>query len=246
MEHEEISTYFRILTLVDKGLRDGIYTAYEIEMAKKDPGYPNEFEGDYGVGKGNIFNTKLLDECIAKYPLEPQGGPRILIIDPAFGDIETSSKFGVVGMEKRDKMIYVVHAEEYARPDEAVMIEKVAQIYHQGRYHSLLVDGHYTGLIKAWRNGGRDREKCSTFGVRTQGRVAHMTTNATLKIENDGVRIHEAFVGLVGQLKAVQYMKDGSGKPDKKQFPFDMGDPFTYGCDYWTVKMGGRMLKGKF
>lgn len=246
MEHEKISTYERILTLVDKGLRDGIYTKYEVTQAQKDPGYPSEFEGQYGAGIGNIFNTKLLDACIQTYPLESQGGPRLLIIDPAFGDVETSSKFGVVGFERRDEMLHVVHAEEYARPDEAVMIEKVAQIFHQGKFHTLLVDGHYTGLIKAWRNGGRDRERCSTYPVRTQGKVAAMTTNATLKIENDGVRIHPAFTGLIGQLKAVQYMKDGSGKPDKKAFPFDMGDPFTYGCDYWTTKAGGRMLKGKF
>jgi len=89
-----------------------IYTEYEIEMAQKSPSFQREFNLQYGIGIGNIFNPKLIDRCTMEYPIESQGGIRILSVDPAFGQSETSSSFGIVGWERRaDKKIYCVRAE---------------------------------------------------------------------------------------------------------------------------------------
>ena len=59
-----------------------------------------EYEGHYGIGIGNIFDYKLLDDITEEYELSHQGGIRVLSVDPAFGSSEDSSKFGIVGLER--------------------------------------------------------------------------------------------------------------------------------------------------
>jgi len=239
METESDSIYTRIFSLVDKGIRDGIYTDYEITEAKKSLSYAREYEGQYGIGIGNIFNYKLLDEITESYPLQPSGGIRILNIDPAFGSSETSSKFGYVGFEKRGDIKYVVDAGEIARGSPVAMNSFIISKYKTGRYSLLQVDSAFPGLIRDWSAAG-----LNTKGVIFKDVLTDMTTNADQEVKDMKVRIHPSFAGLLSQLKSIEFNE--KGHPDKKKLNFDMGDAFLMGLFYWFKRITARKLKGKF
>jgi hypothetical protein len=246
MEREEESQYTRIFSLDDKGIRDGIYSDYEIAEAKKSSGYPREYQGLYGIGIGNIFNYKAIDASVEEYPLEAQGGIRVLSIDPAFGDSETSSKFGIVGLEKRGDIIYVTDAQQFARPSGEAMLERVAAIYHDKRYHQLRCDSAFPGVIRDLNSGNEklERKPCRTDGVVFKDVLTEMTVNAETKINEGKVKIHPNFADLMSQLKAIEY--NDKGHPDKKKLTFDMGDAFIMGLHYWRMHIKGRKLKSRF
>jgi len=239
METENDSIYTRIFSLVDKGITDGIYTDYEIKEAKKSLSYPSEYEGQYGVGRGNIFDYHLLDEITEQYGLAPQGGIRILCIDPAFGSSEDSSKFGYVGFEKRGDIIHVVDAGEIARASPTAMNSFVASKYKAGRYSRCEVDSAFPGLIRDWHTLG-----VAVKGVVFKDVLTDMTTNADQAVKDKRVRIHPSFSGLLSQLKSIEF--NDKGHPDKKKLNFDMGDCFLMGLFYWGKRITVRKLKGKF
>ncbi len=246
MEKESDTIYTRIHSLVEKGFRDGIYTDYEIEQAKKSLSYPSEYEGKYGVGRGNIFNYELLDEITEQYGLEPQGGIRILNVDPAFGSSEDSSKFGYVGFEKRGEIKYVVDAGEFSRASPEGMVDWIVSKFNDGKYTTLQVDSAFPGLIRDWNAGSpkTNRERINAMGVVFKDVLTEMTTNAMTQIQNQDVRIHPTFSELLSQLKAVEFNE--RGHPDKKKLTFDMGDCLLMGLYYWKTQVVARRLKGKF
>ena len=246
MEKETDSIYTRIHSLVDKGIRDGIYTDYEIQEAKRSLSYPREYEGQYGIGIGNIFNYKLLDEITENYALNPQGGIRILNVDPAFGSSEDSSKFGYVGFEKRGDIKYVVDAGEFSRASPEGMLDWIAAKFHDGRYTNLQVDSAFPGLIRDWNSGSAktSRRGINTSGVIFKDVLTDMTTNAMTQVQNKEVRIHPSFPGLTSQLKSIEFNE--KGHPDKKKLNFDMGDSFLMGLYYWKSETVVRRLKSKF
>jgi len=246
MEHETDSIYTRISSLVDKGVRDGIYTDYEIQEAKRSLSYPREYEGQYGIGIGNIFNYKLLDEITEQYGLEPQGGIRILNVDPAFGSSEDSSKFGYVGFEKRDEIKYVVDAGEFSRASPEGMVDWIVSKFIDGRYTALQVDSAFPGLIRDWVSGSTktSRKRINANGVVFKDVLTEMTTNAMTQVQNKEVRIHPSFSGLLSQLKSIEFNE--KGHPDKKKLTFDMGDSFLMGLFYWKAQTVVRRLKDKF
>ena len=248
IEKEGKSSIYTIHRLGYKVGMGKIYSEYEISEARKSPSFGREFDLQYGIGIGNIFNPKLIDRSTMDYDISHQGGIRILSVDPAFGQSETSSKFGIVGMERReDKKIYVVHAEQRARPSPEAMTEAVAQIYREGKYTLCQVDAAHSGIVRDWNNGSQKtgRKPINAMGIPFNENLDAMTTNAPLKINNDEVRIHYAFTDLIGQLKAVEY-EEGKNKPDKKKLKFDVGDAFLMGLNYWNIEYGGRKLKGDF
>lgn len=246
MEKESDSIYTKIFSLVDKGITDKIYTDYEIEQAKKSLAYASEYEGQYGVGRGNIFNYKLLDEITEQYELSPQGGIRILAVDPAFGGSETSSKFGIVGLERREGIIYVVEAQQHSRSSTEAMTERVAEIYIQGKYTVLQVDSAHPGLIRDWNSGSLkvNRPRLNAHGVIFKDVLTEMTVGAETKIKEKVIRIHPSFSDLISQLKSIEFNE--KGHPDKKKLTFDLGDAFLMGLNYWRTEVTFRKLKGKF
>jgi len=246
MESEEDSIYTKIFSLVDKGIRDGIYTDYEINEAKRSLSYPREYEGQYGIGIGNIFNYKLLDEITEQYELKPQGGIRILNVDPAFGSSKDSSKFGYVGFEKRGEIKYVVDAGEFSRASPEGMVDWIASKFHDGRYTNLQVDSAFPGLIRDWNSGSvkTNRKNVNTTGIIFKDVLTEMTTNAMTQVQNKEVRIHPSFSSLLSQLKSIEF--NDKGHPDKKKLTFDMGDSFLMGLFYWKAQTVVRRLKDKF
>jgi len=246
MEHETDSIYTRIHSLVDKGITDGIYTDYEISEAKKSLSYPREYEGQYGIGIGNIFNYKLLDEITEQYGLDPQGGIRILNVDPAFGSSEDSSKFGYVGFEKRAEIKYVVDAGEFSRASPEGMVDWIVSKFNDGKYTALQVDSAFPGLIRDWNAGSSktNRKPINANGVVFKDVLTEMTTNAMTQVQNKEVRIHPTFSGLLSQLKSIEFNEKGN--PDKKKLNFDQGDSFLMGLYYWKAQTVVRKLKDKF
>jgi len=215
MEHEVDSIYTKIFSLVDKGITDKIYTDYEIQEAKRSLSYPREYEGQYGIGIGNIFNYKLLDEITEQYGLEPQGGIRILNVDPAFGSSEDSSKFGYVGFEKRAEIKYVVDAGEFSRASPEGMVDWIVSKFNDGKYTALQVDSAFPGLIRDWNAGSSktSRKPINANGVVFKDVLTEMTTNAMTQVQNKEVRIHPTFSGLLSQLKSIEFNE--KGHPDK-------------------------------
>lgn len=248
MEKEEDSIYTKIFSLYEKGLaeKDPIYTPFEIEEAKKSRTFDAEYNGMYGIGRGNIFNHILLDEITEQYELSPQGGIRILAVDPAFGGSETSSKFGIVGLERREGIIYVVEAQQHSRSSTEAMTERVAQIYVQGKYTVLQVDSAHPGLIRDWNSGSVkvNRQRLNAHGVIFKDVLTEMTVGAETKIKEKVIRIHPSFSELISQLKSIEFNE--KGHPDKKKLTFDLGDAFLMGLNYWRTEITARKLKGKF
>lgn len=245
MEREESVLYTKVFSLVDKGIRDGIYSEYEISEARKSSGFAREYEGQYGIGIGNIFNYELLDDITVPYDLSPQGGIRILNVDPAFGNSDTSSKFGIVGFERRDGIMYVTDAEEHARPSPEAMLDYVVQKFEFGKYHQLRVDSAHPGLVRDWNNGSSktNRKAIPTTAVVFSETLVQMTVGADTKVKEKQVRIHPTFRDLIAQLKAVEFNEKGT--PDKKKLNFDLGDAFIMGLDYWRAELKGTIIKSK-
>lgn len=247
IKKEGQSSIYTIHSLDYKKGLGKIFSDYEIEEAKKSPSFEREYNLQYGIGIGNIFNSKLLDRCTMEYPIEPQGGIRILNVDPAFGQSETASSFGIVGWERReDKKIYCVHAERRDRPSPEVMTDYVAQVYHAGKYTLCQVDAAHSGLVRDWQSGSTktNRKPINAMGIAFSEKLEEMILNAPMKIQNDEVRIHPAFTDLISQFKAVEY--NDNGRPDKKKLSFDVGDAGIMGLNYWNIEYGGRKLKGDF
>jgi hypothetical protein len=247
MEKEPNSQYTKIFSLADKGIRDGIYTEYEIEESKKSTGYMREYMGVYGIGLGDIFGLQSIDDITEPYDLGNLGGARILNVDPAFGESEDASKFAWCGFEKRqDGIKYVVDAGEIGRASTEGMLDFIEKKFYEGKYTTLQVDSAFPGLIRDWQSGSEKtgRRKVNTFSVIFKDVLTQMTTHATSMVQNKEVRIHPKFSDLISQLKSVRY--NDKGHPDKKKLSFDMGDTFLMGLHYWDTKTAIRKLKSKF
>jgi hypothetical protein len=112
-----------------------IYTTEEIEKAKQSPSFPREYELQYQGLIGNVF-SQLSIENATKIRYDPtkinQNAKKSIGIDPGFG----SSKFAIVITQYVDGKIQVIHAEEYDRPNFAVMIDKIWQLKQQCGYIS--------------------------------------------------------------------------------------------------------------
>jgi len=246
--HEENSIYRKIELPYTVGLKYGIYSKYEIEEAMKSPSFQREYNLRFGVGIGNIFNQALVDRSLAQYPKGPQGGIRVLNLDPAFGESETASKYGIVGGEKRGDIVYVTHAEQRARPSPDVMMDYVHQVYYEGKYHVLRIDSAWSGIIRDFAAGNpkTGRRPINADAVVFSEKLEPMTAQAPLAIQNDQVRIDPAYTDLIAQLKAIEYKKN-RGIPDKDKISFDIGDAFLMLIEYFFGDtVGGAKMKGEF
>jgi len=237
MELEKESMYTRILSLYQKGLdeKEPIYTQFEINEAKKSLTFDAEYNGMYGVGRGNIF--PFVDICVEQYDLKMSNGDKGLYADPAYG----SSMFGLVGFEKLDGILYVKEATEYERPSPTAMVDIVktkAQLYFD---NYVKVDSAHPGFIKDLRLKnvaaseivfGRKVIKGETDETNKMNQRQLMTIQSATTVKDRMVRIHPEFKELIAQLKAIRF--DDKGGPEKKVLTFDLGDAFMMGC--WDMR----------
>lgn len=235
MERED-QMYHKVFLPYTVGLGT-IYWPEEIEQAKKSPSFEREYNLKYGYGIGNIFPYQLVDACVEQYNLALSGSSEtVLLVDPAYGEDESGSKFGMVGMEKRsDGLIYVTLAEQMTRASPSAMLDRIAELA-KTYYHHVRVDGHYKGEI-------RDLKERGVYArpVEFSKTLSEMTIVSAQAVKERKVRIHPAFSDLVYQLKAVEFNE--KGHPDKKKLRFDLGDCFLMGCHY-LKDSGGRHIGG--
>lgn len=206
-----------------------MYDPKAIEEAKKSPSFEREYNLQWGFGSGDIFDQNALSE-ISKEPYElyPMSDYPILSIDPGYG----SSKFAIIGAEKRDGIIYILKAEQFERASQTDMIKTVKSIMETYRYQSIVIDSNNPGFISEFTNA-----KPKSF--RERGQL--MTDNSAALVNKREVRIHPQFDELIRQLRAVQ--KNEKGTADKKRLTFDLGDSFLMCLDEFITQFYGSALK---
>lgn len=212
MDNEENPRFKTIEMFYQKGLGK-IYTDYEIEQAKKMANFEMEYNGQYGLGVGNIFPNLLLEKCKREYDLSLKDGEKVLAIDPAFG----SSKFAIVGAEKLDGIMYIKEAVQFDRPSPSAMLDLIKKM--SNNYEEIVVDSAHPGIIT-------DLEQAQFLveSIPFNKELSEMTVNAAQLVKEEKVTIHPAFSDLMNQLKAVEFNE--RGHPDKKKLSFDLGDAF--------------------
>lgn len=218
MDREKNPRFKTVEMFYEKGLGK-IYTEYEIEQAKRMPSFGMEYNGQYGIGVGNIFPLQLLNECMLEYDLSLGNGSKVLAVDPAYG----SSKFALVGIEQEDDTFYVKEALEFDRPSPSHMLE-IIKIKAQD-YEQVIVDDAHPGLITDLVDSG-----ITTEGISFRKELSQMTINASQLVKEKKVMIHPAFNDLVMQIKSIEFNE--KGHPDKKKLSFDLGDAFLMALYY--------------
>jgi hypothetical protein len=212
MDNEKNPRFKTLEMFYEKGLGK-IYTDYEIEQAKKMPSFEMEYNGQYGLGIGNIFPNVLLEKCKIEYDLSLKDGDKVLAVDPAYG----SSKFAIVGVEKLHGIMYIKEALQFDRPSPSAMLDLVK--IKAKDYEVVIVDAAHPGLVTDLEETDIDVQSVSF-----NKELSEMTVNAAQLVKERKVRIHPAFSDLINQLKAVEFNE--RGHPNKKKLPFDLGDAF--------------------
>lgn len=216
---------------------DKVFNPEDIRVAQLSPSFEREYNLKYGFGKGNIF-IEGLDECIQEYDREPTGGNSSVTADPAFGNNEKASKFGLCAGEQRDGLIFVLEADEYSRASPSHMLDIMAD--RSKKYNCVCkIDQAHPGFIRDLEERGipalpvnfglqiREHEKANVQSLRSK-----MTINAAQMIKNGKVRIHKDMMKLISQLRSAYF--DKTGGVDKSELNFDVGDAFIMFC--WELK----------
>ena len=252
MEEEEDNGYLMMYMGYERGLGK-VFDPKIIEDEKRNnPAFEREYNLKYGFGKGNIFIDGL-DECIEEYDITYLGGQSVVTADPAFGNNEKASKFGLCAGEQRDGMAYLLEADEFGRASPSEMLnvmEDKAKLYNC----ACKIDQAHPGFIRDLEERGipalpvnfglqiRDHESANKQSLRSK-----MTINAAQMIKNKMVRIHKNHTKLISQLRSAYF--DKTGGVDKTDLNFDVGDAFIMFC--WELKefdyghydiMGGRIV----
>ena len=162
-----------------------------------------------------------------------QDGEKVLCLDPAYGNAEKASKFGIVGIEQLDGVAYVRLARQITRASPIAMTEEVIRTYVADGYHVCLCDGSQAGIINDLRNGVPQLglPGIPVIPVLFREKLTEMSTTVPRRCRERRVRISPMFAELIAQLRAVEL--NDKGHPDKKKLGFDLGDAFMEGINYF-------------
>jgi len=244
-EPENTCLYKRLFLDYTYGL-GRIYTEQEIAKAKESPSFEREYNLKYLGLIGNVFHTKDIDPAIEKgtkynppanvdqvnyYTRKSMG------IDPGFG----SSAFGVVVTQMSDKLIQVLEAEEYYRPDFNQMLsivwsllqkygKTIGKIYVDGANPSFIralklqmgEDEDYDEIIKDCKAKKRDYEyEMNVIPVNFSMEHKSMLGNVKMLLERDGgyIAINQKFDKLITSLRTA--VEKGEGMLDKEATSYD-------------------------
>jgi len=161
MEREERCLYHRIFLPYHVGLGK-IYTQAEIDKARESPQFEREYNLAYLGEQGNVFSHESIERSILlgkqvaeKYPINeiPQDTPKSMGIDAGFG----SSKFGIVVTQLVESKIQVLYAEEFERPDFAMMIQKILKMHDNYSVSKIYVDAANPEIVASIKSGLNER-----------------------------------------------------------------------------------------
>ncbi len=207
------------------GLKAGIFTPAQIEVARKSPSFEREYNLQYGVGVGNLYPSKLIDELIQSYDLAYLDGEKVRTVDPAYGGSEGASKFGLMECERIDGIIYIKYCQQIPRASPTGMTDHIVlrdKLYPM----RTLVDSAHTGLVRDLKDRG-----ISAIEVKFNQELGNMTQEGTQAVNEKRVRFHPDVCNqLIPQLKAVE--TNDKGHPDKKKLSFDLGDCYQMACNH--------------
>jgi hypothetical protein len=144
-----------------------IFTEEEIQLAKKQPNFEREFNLKWGVGMGNVFAAADIQKAIdlglsyanptynpdctkREYPYSIYSeGDSVLGVDPG----AAGSAFAICGLQIWNGHVHVFAAEQYHRPDEDEMVERILQLWHgTGRSANIFVDAANQAFIKKMKS----------------------------------------------------------------------------------------------
>ena len=169
--HEKNNDYIKIALPYTMGIGK-IYTKQEIERQKqKGPSIEQEYNLSWGYGSGDIYDIQAIENSIERYPIKDDlhGTQSVLALDPAYGK---ASKFGIVGMYKKDGKAYLNYCEECKGLSTSEALAKVNAILDTYHYSHLYIDSAYPDLIAEFRqkipttavnfreNGQKNAHKC--------------------------------------------------------------------------------------
>jgi hypothetical protein len=118
-----------------------IYTAEEIDKAKRSPSFDREYDLTY-LGKiGNVFHTKDIEVALKKGVLYD---PLITPANPFAADFGISmggsSSFGIVITQLVDAQLQVLYADEFQRPDFNNMLNVAMDLVSKYQVQKIFID----------------------------------------------------------------------------------------------------------
>jgi hypothetical protein len=151
-EAEDTCLYKRLFLDYTYGIGK-IYTAEEIEQAKRSPSFEREYNLKYLGRIGNVFHTKDIVAAVHmgdKYRPEDFNPyytftKRSMGIDPGYG----SSAFGIVVTQWEDSHIQILYAEEHHRPDYNEMLSLVHSLMSKYQTDKVYIDGANPAFIRS-------------------------------------------------------------------------------------------------
>lgn len=236
IETEDPSIYRKHLLDYHAGLEvhpesmTSLYRKPDIDSIKHLPSFARNFQGKWGHGIGDIFDTNTINLISSEnydFPVNIRGLPNVLAIDPAFGEQRNklSSKFAGLGMYVLNGVAYTRSYFELEEPTDKEGNERIQQEIDQYGYTNLVIDGQWSGIIRHFSS------VIHTTGIPFNEYSLKMTDNASQQVKDMKVRIHPTHEALPKQLRPIR--RNNEGKPDKKRFRYDLGDCFH--MDLWHL-----------
>ena len=221
---QEDTLYHLLEWNYEVGLKAGIFTQTQIEIAQKSPSFEREYNLQYGVGVGNLYPASLIDDLIEKYDLTYKDGEKVRCIDPAYG----SSKFAISEWERLDGIMYCKYCIQLDRPSPTAITQHIVE---RDRLIPMqtLVDSAHPGLIRDLIDRNVQARE-----VKFNQTLSNMTIEGTQTVKEKRVRFHPDICRpLIQQLKAVE--SNDKGHPDKTKLNFDLGDTYQMAADHLKI-----------
>jgi len=212
-----------------------VWTQEDIEKERQEnPSFEREFNLHYGYGIGDIF-AEFVDEMVTEYDIKYQGGRAGTYADPAWG----SSNFGLVTLEEREGILYVIEADEFARDSPSRMIGVMEDSWNIHK-QSCKVDAANSGFIRDLTDRGIPALGIA-FGQQVIEKEGSNTTttlkkkmpiNASVMAAKGLIKVHPNFTKLISQMRAVKF--DKMGGIDKSEVSYDLIDAIDMGA--WDLR----------
>lgn len=221
---QEDTLYKRIEWNYEVGLKAGIFTKEQIDIARKSPSFEREYNLQYGVGVGNLYPSSIIDSLIESYDLTFKDGEKVRTIDPAYG----SSKFAIMESERINGIIYIKYCIQLERPSPTAITQNLVE-RNQSYPMRTLVDAAHPGLIRDLID-----KNMNVIPIKFNQELSHMTTEGTQAVKESRVRFHPDICRpLIQQLKAVE--SNDKGHPDKTKLNFDLGDTYQMAANFLKI-----------